>query len=86
MTLREKMLPGMGLVIGTAIKEVASRGAKFSVLPALLDSSPTPQSSTAAHLAVCVLQKLLLVWVYFCHDNGHEHCPEISLHYSVYCC
>lgn len=54
MALREKILPGMRLVIGTAIKEVASREAKPSVFPALLDSSPTLQSSAPAHLPVCV--------------------------------
>lgn len=48
------MLPGFVLLIGTAIKEVASREAKFSVFPALLDSSPTPQFPAAAHLLACV--------------------------------
>lgn len=58
MALREKILPGMGLVIGTAIKEVASREAKSSVFPALLDSSPTPQSSAPAHIPVCVAPEI----------------------------
>lgn len=38
--LRAKTLPGMGLVIGTAIKEVARREAKLSIFSVLLDSSP----------------------------------------------